>query len=418
MELILNRDRILNALNHKSGKLPVDFGSTPVTGMHISVVKALRDYFGLPQEPVQVVEIYQMLGRIDDDLRKALKIDTIGVPTQNTMFGFAMENWKKWRTPWGQDVLVPGGFEVTETDKDVLIYPQSDRSAMPSGCMPKTSYFFDTIIRQEQIDEDKLDPKNNLEEFGLLTDKNIQYYKDRVEQAGKSGCAVVTGVPGTAFGDIALVPAPFLKKPKGIRNIADWYMSTALRQDYIHSIFQQQLEYAIENLKNVHKAAGDKIDVVFVCGTDFGTQTGQFCSADTFRALWKPYYKKLNGWIHENTSWKTFKHSCGAIFPLIEEFIDSGFDILNPVQCSATGMDPVELKKKYGSRLVFWGGGVDTQNILPFGTPQQVREDVLRKCEIFSKDGGFVFNSIHNVQAMTPVENVIAMFEAVWEFNS
>lgn len=195
-------------------------------------------------------------------------------------------------------------------------------------------------------------------------------------------------------------------------------MSTALRQDYIHAIFQQQLEYAIENMKNVHKAVGDKIDVVFVCGTDFGTQSGQFCSADTFRTLWKPYYKKLNGWIHENTSWKTFKHSCGAIFPLIEEFIDSGFDILNPVQCSATGMDPVELKKKYGSRIVFWGGGVDTQNVLPFGTPQQVREDVLRKCEVFSKDGGFVFNSIHNVQAMTPVENVAAMLEAVWEFNA
>ncbi len=414
----MNRDKVKKALDHKAGKLPIDFGGTPVTGMHVSVVKALRDYFGLPNEPVQVVEIYQMLGRIDDDLRKAMKIDTIGVPTQNTMFGFAMDNWKQWRTPWGQDVLVPGGFEVSEDDKDVLIYPQSDRSAMASGRMPKTSYFFDTIIRQEQIDEDKLDPKNNLEEFGLLTDKNIQYYRDRVEQAHKTGYAVVTGVPGTAFGDIALVPAPFLKNPKGIRNIADWYMSTALRQDYIHAIFQQQLEYAIENMKNVHKAVGDKIDVVFVCGTDFGTQSGQFCSADTFRTLWKPYYKKLNGWIHENTSWKTFKHSCGAIFPLIEEFIDSGFDILNPVQCSATGMDPVELKKKYGSRIVFWGGGVDTQNVLPFGTPQQVREDVLRKCEVFSKDGGFVFNSIHNVQAMTPVENVAAMLEAVWEFNA
>jgi len=102
---------------------------------------------------------------------------------------------------------------------------------------------------------------------------------------------------------------------------------------------------------------------------------------------------------------------------LVEEFIDSGFDILNPVQCSAKGMSPVELKRKYGSRIVFWGGGVDTQNILPFGTPQQVREDVASKCRIFSENGGFVFNSIHNVQAMTPVENLVAMFETVWEFN-
>lgn len=413
----MGRENVLNSLNHKGGSLPVDFGSTAVTGMHVSVVEALRNYLGLAYEPVKVAEPYQMLGLIDDKLREILKIDTIGVPGENTIFGFSLGNWKQWRTPWGQDVLVPGGFEVTETEKDVLIYPQSDRTAAPSGCMPKTSYFFDTIIRQEPIDEDKLDPKDNLEEFGLLTESNIAYYADRIEQAHKSGCAVVTGVPCTAFGDIALVPAPFLKNPKGIRNIADWYMSTALRQDYIHAVFQQQLDYAIENVKNVYKAVGNKIDVVFICGTDFGTQSGQFCSVDTFKNLWKPYYKKLNGWIHENTSWKTFKHSCGAIFPLIEEFIYSGFDILNPVQCSAAGMEPAELKKKYGSRIVFWGGGVDTQHILPFGTPQQVREDVLKKCEVFSKDGGFVFNSIHNVQAKTPVENVIAMFEAVWEFN-
>ena len=152
-------------------------------------------------------------------------------------------------------------------------------------------------------------------------------------------------------------------------------------------------------------------------GTDFGTQTGQFCSVDAFRTLWKPYYQKLNGWIHENTSWKTFKHSCGAIFELVEELIDSGFDILNPVQCSATGMAPADLKRQYGSRITFWGGGVDTQKILPFGSPQEVKEDVENKCRVFAKDGGFVFNSIHNVQAMTPVENVAAMFETVWQFN-
>ena len=414
----MHKAKIQNTLNHKAGEIPIDFGSAPTTGMHISAVKSLRKHFGLPDEPVKVIEVYQMLGEIDQDLREALKIDTIGIPPQNSMFGFPLVDWKQWRTPWGQDVLVPGGFEVNEDNGDVLIYPQSDRTAPPAGRMPKSSYFFDTIIRQQDIVEDRLDPQDNLEEFGLLTTDEIDYYKREVEKVCDSGYAVVSSVPGTAFGDIGLVPAPFLKNPKGIRNIADWYMSTALRQDYIHKIFEQQLEYAIENMSNVYKQVGDKIDVVFICGTDFGTQTGQFCSVDTFNTLWKPYYKTLNNWIHENTSWKTFKHSCGAVFDLVEEFIDSGFDILNPVQCSATGMNPIELKKKYGKRIVFWGGGVDTQNVLPFGTPQQVREDVLRKCEIFSTDGGFVFNAIHNVQAMTPVENLVAMFETVWEFNS
>jgi uroporphyrinogen-III decarboxylase len=130
-----------------------------------------------------------------------------------------------------------------------------------------------------------------------------------------------------------------------------------------------------------------------------------------------PYYRQVNDWIHKNTRWRTFKHSCGAVEKFILAFIESGFDILNPVQCSAAGMAPEALKQKYGRHLVFWGGGVDTQQILPFGTPQQVREQVLSRCQAFSQSGGYVFNTVHNIQAQTPVENIVAMVEAVREFN-
>jgi uroporphyrinogen-III decarboxylase len=125
----------------------------------------------------------------------------------------------------------------------------------------------------------------------------------------------------------------------------------------------------------------------------------------------------VNDWIHRNTGWKTFKHSCGAVETFMEHFIDVGFDIINPVQCSAAGMEPRQLKEKYGERLVFWGGGIDTQKTMPFGTPEEVREQVLERCEIFSRDGGFVFDSIHNLQALSPVENMVAMIDAVKEFN-
>jgi uroporphyrinogen-III decarboxylase len=121
--------------------------------------------------------------------------------------------------------------------------------------------------------------------------------------------------------------------------------------------------------------------------------------------------------VHANTAWKCFKHSCGSVERFFESFIEAGFDIINPVQCSAAGMGPGDLKRKYGSRLVFWGGGVDTQKTLPFGTPGEVREEVLRRCEIFAPGGGFVFNSIHNLQAGTPVENIVAMLDAVHQFN-
>jgi len=134
--------------------------------------------------------------------------------------------------------------------------------------------------------------------------------------------------------------------------------------------------------------------------------------------VYLPFYQRANNWIHENTNWKILKHCCGAVAPLIPLLIEGGFDALNPVQCSADGMDPVHLKNTYGKDISFWGGGVDTQKILPFGTPEEVREQVLRRCEIFAKDGGFVFNAVHIIQAGTPIENIVAMLDAVKEFNS
>jgi uroporphyrinogen-III decarboxylase len=228
---------------------------------------------------------------------------------------------------------------------------------------------------------------------------------------------VAANFGGTAFGDIALVPATFLKYPKGIRDISEWYMSTASRRDYVHTIFSRQCEIAIENLARIFAAVGNAVDVVFLCGTDFGTQTSSFCSAKTFRELYFPYYKKLIDWMHTKTSWKAFKHSCGSVDRFIPSFIEAGFDILNPVQCSAVGMSPEHLKQAYGDRITFWGGGVDTQKTLPFGSADDVRREVLERCRVFAEGGGFVFTTIHNVQARTPVENLVAMFDAVAEFN-
>ena len=162
---------------------------------------------------------------------------------------------------------------------------------------------------------------------------------------------------------------------------------------------------------------GDLVDIIYICGTDFGAQTSSFCSVDTLRELYAPYYRRVNDWIHRHTTWKTFKHSCGAVEKFIPTFLESGFDILNPVQCSAAGMEPEHLKAAYGDKLTFWGGGVDTQQVLSFGTPQQVREQVRERCRIFSRGGGFVFNTVHNIQARTPVANIVALLDAVREFH-
>jgi len=341
----------------------------------------------------------------------------VGVFARNTMFGFPAERWKSWSFN-GLEVLVPGDFNTTVDAKgDTLIYPEGDMTVPPSGRMPKGGYFFDSIIRQEPIDDEKLNPEDNLEEFKPISQQDLDHLARAAHDAAATGAGVIAGFGGTAFGDIALVPGPFLKHPKGIRDVTEWYISTRSRRSYIHKIFERQCEVAIQNLERIYAVVGDNVHAVFICGTDFGTQTSAFCSVETLRELYFPYYKRVNDWIHVHTPWKTFKHSCGAVSKFIPAFIEAGFDILNPVQCSAAGMEPEKLKAEFGDRIVFWGGGVDTQKVLPFGTPAEVREQVLRRCEILAPGGGFVFNSIHNVQAATPVENIIAMLDAVHEFN-
>jgi len=414
-----SKDRVIQALNHREpDRIPVDFGATAVTGMHVNCVIGLRDHYGLQKRPVKVHEPYQMLGLIDEDLKRALGIDVEGVYAAETLFGFPNENWKPWRMDDGTEVLVSEHFKVRkDANGDTLIYPKGDLSAPPSGRMPKNGFFFDTIVRQEPIEEAQLNPDDNLEEFGPISDKDLDYFEAASRQAAETGRGVIATFGGTAFGDIALVPAPFLKHPKGIRDIEEWYISTLTRQSYIHKVFERQTEIALANLEKIKTRVSDRVQAVFICGTDFGTQQSTFCSVETFRSLYFPYYKKVNDWIHQNTSWKAFKHSCGAVETLVPSIIEAGFDILNPVQCSAAGMEPEKLKKKYGGDIVFWGGGIDTQKTLMFGTPASVREEVLRRSEVLGKGGGFIFNAVHNIQANVPLKNVAAMFEALKEFG-
>lgn len=413
-----SRERVTAALQHEvSDRVPVDFGGSAVTGIHVSCVTALREHYGLEKRPVKVHEPYQMLGLVDDDLKCAMGIDVEGVYPRNTMFGFPNDKWKPWQLCDGLEVLVSEEFRTTiDANGDTLIYPEGDLSAPPSGRMPKGGHFFDAIVRQEPLTGEPV-LEDNLEEFKPIEDADLAHLKTSAEAARATGRAVLANFGGTAFGDIALVPAPFLKRPRGIRDIAEWYMATRSRREYVHKIFEYQCDVALKNLERIRAAVGDTVDAVFVCGTDFGTQTSSFCSTKTFADLWLPYYKRVNGWIHRNTAWKTFKHSCGSVERFIPQFIEAGFDILNPVQCSAAGMEARGLKERFGDRLTFWGGGIDTQKVLPFGTPEQVRAQVLERCEVFSNDGGFVFNTIHNIQAGTPVPNIVAMMDAVHEYS-
>ena len=266
------------------------------------------------------------------------------------------------------------------------------------------------------IIEEKLDPEDNCEEFTPISDAELEHLRAEAERLyTETDQALFGAFVSTGFGDIAMVPGTFLKHPKGIRDVEEWYVSTVTRRDYVWKVFARQCEVGIANLERIYPVVGDKVSVLMVSGTDFGTQQGPFISPQAYRDLYFPFHQTVNDWIHTHTGWKTFIHTCGGVVPLIEDFIAAGFDIMNPVQVGAAGMEARDLKARFGDRICFWGGGIDTQRVLPFGTPEEVRAEVRRRISEFGPGGGFVFNTVHNVQAKVPVENLVALYEAVAE---
>lgn len=414
-----SRERIKATLNHiEPDRIPVDFGSTAISGMHCRAVEALRNYYGLEKRPVKICDVYQMLGQIDDDLAEIIGVDVIPIGGNRDIFGLDVSEFREQCTPWGQTVLVPSDFDMTpDKNGNVYVYPKGDKRFRASGVMPDGCYFINAIERTDTFDESSLRPEDNTEEYNLITDAEIESIRAKIETLSDSGKGIVASFGGMGLGDVAFIPGMSLEDPKGIRTVSEWYMSTLLRPDFISAVFEKQVEIAIHNYSKIWDAIGNKVDVIVVCGADFGTQESQFCSEETFRKLWLPHYKKFNDWIHSHTTWKTFKHSCGAIRPLIPAIIDSGFDILNPIQINAKDMETQELKKEFGADLVFWGGGIDTQKILPFSSREEIRAHILRQCEILGKDGGFVFNSVHNIQANVPTENLVAMIDTLNELK-
>jgi len=417
------RERVFLALNHREpDRVPLDLGATGVTGMHVSSVYRLRQALGLdkPGTPVRVIEPFQMLGEIADDLVEILGVDVLSITGSKNMFGFENRDWIPWSLFDGTPVLVPAAFNTVADEKgDVYMYPEGDRSVPPCAVMPRGSYYFNALNRQKPFREEELKAEDNLEEYTAVTTEEINFYREQASRLyARTNKALMANIGGLAFGDIAFIPAMQLKNPKGIRDIREWYLSPMLRPALVHEIFEKQCEIALANLEKYSAALGSKPCAVFVTGTDFGTQHGPFISPEAYRSFFKPYQRRINDLIHTHTSWKTFIHSCGSVIDLIPDFIDAGFDILNPLQTSAAGMDMVKLKQCYGRDLVFWGGGADTQKILCFGTPEEVKRDVMHRVQILGKGGGFVFNTIHNVQANIPVENLLALYQAFSDYAS
>lgn len=317
-----SRERFQMTLEHQDpGQAVLDLGSTPITGINANALARLRAALGLEERKVKIEDPLQLLGQVEEDVRQALHLDIVGITNNMTLYGFPNTGWKPWTMQTGLEVLVPEKFNTTvDAEGRTYLYPQGDMSVPPAAMMPKDGHFFDNLIRGHIDYDDDDEPSGRadyFDDFGVYTDEqlrriedNCNYYYNNTEY-GLIGGGALAGL-----GDFAMIPGPSVKHPKGIRDIAEFMVAHYAFPDYIHEIFEMQLETALKNAELFYQAAGDKIQAMQISGTDFGMQTGPYMTLDSYREFYKPYHKRINDWVHTHTRWKTFYHSCGSIVAL------------------------------------------------------------------------------------------------------
>lgn len=413
-----SRERVKTALNHQEpDRIPVDLGATACSGIHAIELIELRKKLGLETIVPKVVDPMMFIAQVDEDLRQKLGVDVVGIYTKNNLFGYRNENWKSWALPTGHEVMMGGGFaSKLGEDGATYAYPQGDTSVPPSAKMPPTGIYFDNIVRQEDLDEKEIwnGREDYKDQYSVFSDQDVKDLENQINYFyDETEYALIANYWNGGLGDNLHLPGAWLKDPKGVRDLPDWMMTMLLRPEYIKEFFAMQTEITLKNMQTYKEIAGNKIEVMVHTGTDFGSQCSLLISPDTYRELFKPFHAMVNEWIHKNTEWKTFVHTCGAVYDLIPDIIDAGFDIINPVQVSATGMGAQRLKDAYGDKLTFWGGGCDPQNTLVNGTAEDVYQETKANAAILSENGGYIGGNVHNLQYGVPVDNFLAEMQAI-----
>lgn len=376
--------------------MPIDLGATPVTSIHPIAYRRLREYLGLEGQPVRVADILLQLAEVEEPVRQRFGVDVVGLPVLEPLPGVRNTRWKPWALPDGSPALISADFAPEVTEKGDLLIRGEDGSI--SHWMPAGTYHF--LPKDPPLAEAVLE---DLERFQprRTSDEELEFLHHAAHRLHKETEYALFGWFGGSLVEGAQFARGWVRLMQDLKR----------NPEFVAALVEKLAGVALADLERYLDAVGEYVHVVGF-GDDLGVQSGLQFHPDIYRQLFKPHHRRLYGRVHARTRAYVFLHTCGSVYELIPDLIEVGVDILNPVQTSAAGMEPERLKRTFGDRLSFWGGGCCPQRVLPFGTEAEVEADVRERLRTFAPGGGYVFAPIHDIQPDVSPRNLVAMYDA------
>jgi len=406
-----SRERVLRAVNFQEpDRVPIDLGAMKASSISVKAYNQIKAKLGV-RTNTRIWDPKFMIASVEEEVLQRFHVDVVPLDVSSAAHDARPDS------EWIPKTLYPGAEGLLPPDTGIGVDSEgrwallADDGSPTSFRMPREGYYFDSISFDragKTINPTAFRPSSELADDQLrAVQARAKFLFDNTEYAllGWGG--------GVCFLGLSLITDPLSNVTMGLPS--EWMVMLMTEKDTCHEMMDRSVDASIRCLAQLHDAVGDRCFAWGIAADDSGTQRSEFISPELWAEMIRPHYAKLCAWIHGNTNWKTFLHSCGSIYHLIPHMIDAGIDILNPIQISAANMAPERLKEEFGGKIVFWGGGCDTQHVLPDGTPEEIREHVREQVGIFKPGGGYVFTQVHNIQPNVPAENVIAMLDAAHE---
>ena len=397
---ISSKERVLRTINHKeSDKIPVDLGGSIQSTIHAYAYDELKKALGIKHGNIEIMDSFILAAKVEDSVREVLQIDTVPILPPIDALGVRNDVGKKeWKMPNGLKVIVSEDFNPVKQNDGSYILEKGGYKFK----LPKEGYYFDPIKYLLQDANTIEDIERNFD-FTGYEEREAEYFKREAER--------LKGINKAVIGDVF---ASF--SAEDIFGYEKAFMNLILEKDLTKYFMERLTGMFIRNFDIFYDSVGDIADIMMM-HKDMGNQQGCMISPDLAKEFFFPNFKRFIDHVKKRSNYYVMMHNCGSIYEFIPELIDCGVNILNPVQFTANNMAPEKLKKEFGKDICFWGGGVDTQYVLPFGTEEEVRKQVRKNAKIFSKGGGFVFTPVHCIQAKVPVKNIIAAFNEINNFK-